>query len=316
MASFDAHSFMEEVRKYPCLYNKYDKEYKNEYIKVNCWKRIAEKFDIDAQLADQKFKSLRTAYGRFLKRKKSVRSGCGRESVPVVPREFINLGWLQGHMSFRANTASNFDVHIEREEEDENESISIDSAESCLEVSEISSDKHSADSSINIDDIEESIYDNTLECFAEEMASKSTTESPKEDENKKNETPVQKPASTRPWSKYNKKKTKELDEVDKAFINSCQYFANHIKRAEGDEKETVKEPECEDSLFCNSLVARMRRLDQHSKAFIRMSIEQLFFQVESSKHAAQDNSTIMNDVNQNTQRRYSAENGYTYVNLN
>ena len=29
--------FMEEVQKYDCIYNKYNKRYKDKYIKMNCW---------------------------------------------------------------------------------------------------------------------------------------------------------------------------------------------------------------------------------------------------------------------------------------
>ena len=46
--------FMEEVQKYDCLYNKYSKSYKDKYIKINCWTKIGEKFDMSAADAEKK----------------------------------------------------------------------------------------------------------------------------------------------------------------------------------------------------------------------------------------------------------------------
>ena len=45
--------FMEEVQKYDGIYNKYSKSYKDKYIKMNCWAKIGEKFDMSAADATQ-----------------------------------------------------------------------------------------------------------------------------------------------------------------------------------------------------------------------------------------------------------------------
>ena len=55
---------MEEVQKYDCLYNKYSKSYKDKYIKINCWTKIGEKFDLSAADAEKIFKNVRTAWLR------------------------------------------------------------------------------------------------------------------------------------------------------------------------------------------------------------------------------------------------------------
>ena len=39
---------MEEVQKYPTIYNKTFKDYKNKFIGMNIWKAIREKFGLDA----------------------------------------------------------------------------------------------------------------------------------------------------------------------------------------------------------------------------------------------------------------------------
>ena len=37
---FNQALFMEEVQKYECIYNKFSKDYKNKYIRLNSWKAI------------------------------------------------------------------------------------------------------------------------------------------------------------------------------------------------------------------------------------------------------------------------------------
>ena len=103
---FNSLHFMEEVQKYECLYNKFNKDYKNKFVRFNCWKIIAEQFNIDACEAEKKYKNIRTAYGRYLRKKKSIPSGSGRNAVPV-PSEFANLDWLTMHINQRANTSTN-----------------------------------------------------------------------------------------------------------------------------------------------------------------------------------------------------------------
>ena len=43
--------FMEEVfiLKHDCLYNKFSKEYRDKYKKIDCWKAIGEKFDLSPE---------------------------------------------------------------------------------------------------------------------------------------------------------------------------------------------------------------------------------------------------------------------------
>ena len=46
--------FMEEVQKYPAIYNKFSTDYKNKFIRMNIWKAIGEKFGLDAAEAEKK----------------------------------------------------------------------------------------------------------------------------------------------------------------------------------------------------------------------------------------------------------------------
>ena len=46
--------FIEEVQKYPAIYNKFSTDYKNKFIRMNIWKAIGEKFGLDAAEAEKK----------------------------------------------------------------------------------------------------------------------------------------------------------------------------------------------------------------------------------------------------------------------
>ena len=79
--------FMEEVARYHWVYHRNSKDFKNKNEKANCWENIGEKFNLSAAEAEVKFRNIRTAYGRYLKRLKTLPSGSGRDAVP---REFQN----------------------------------------------------------------------------------------------------------------------------------------------------------------------------------------------------------------------------------
>jgi len=77
--------FMEEVARYQCVYHRNSKDFKDKYKKANCREKIGEKFILSAAEAEVKFRTIRTAYGRYLKHLKTLPSGSGRDAVP---REF------------------------------------------------------------------------------------------------------------------------------------------------------------------------------------------------------------------------------------
>ena len=61
----------------PLIYNRFSRHCKNKYIKVNRWTAIGEKFD-KSENDDKKFKNTRAAFGRFLRKEKTVLSGSCR----------------------------------------------------------------------------------------------------------------------------------------------------------------------------------------------------------------------------------------------
>ena len=105
MASFSTEEFMEEIHKYECLYNRYCKEYKDKFKKLNAWKAVSDKFGLEPSTAEAKFKNVRTAYGRWLKKRKNTPSGSGRDAIQM-PVEFANLDWLQTHIESRQTTTN------------------------------------------------------------------------------------------------------------------------------------------------------------------------------------------------------------------
>ena len=78
---------MEEFARYECVYHRNSKDFKDKNKKAKCWGKIGEKFNLSAAEAEVKFRNITTAYGRYLKRLKTLPSGSGRDAVP---REFQN----------------------------------------------------------------------------------------------------------------------------------------------------------------------------------------------------------------------------------
>ena len=104
---FNSALFMEGIQKYECLYNKLCKNYKNKFIRLNCWKKWEKTFEVTPDEAEKKYKYICTTYGRWLKKRKSVPSGSGRDAVPKVPPEFENLDGLANHINHKHVAISN-----------------------------------------------------------------------------------------------------------------------------------------------------------------------------------------------------------------
>ena len=88
----DTEQFMEEIRKYDSLFNRFSKEFKDKLKKINAWSKVGEVFSISPAAAEKKFRNVRTTLGHYLKRRKSVQSGSGQDAIPI-PRKFVNLEW-------------------------------------------------------------------------------------------------------------------------------------------------------------------------------------------------------------------------------
>ena len=93
----------EEVARYECVYHRNSKDFKDKNKKLTAGKKIREKFNLSAVEAEVKFRTIRTACGRYLKRLKTLPSGAGRDAVP---REFRNLEWVNPHIAHRPSSTN------------------------------------------------------------------------------------------------------------------------------------------------------------------------------------------------------------------
>jgi len=87
--------------------------------------KIDEKFQATPDEAEKKYKYLRTSYGRWLKKQKSVLSGSGRDAVPKVPPEFGNLDWLSSHINHKHAAISNLPTQ-EVSDNEESADLAVD----------------------------------------------------------------------------------------------------------------------------------------------------------------------------------------------
>ena len=106
-------------------------------------------------------------------------------------------------------------------------------------------------------------------------STRSSSNSPVEEAQRKEGAKVIK--KKRAWSsqKSNQDKhTKEDDDME--LLKTAKSIAERLQA----DQRTVTEVEDEDSFYCKSLATRIRSLDPQSKAYVRMQIEQLMFQVQ------------------------------------
>nr|XP_047139985.1 uncharacterized protein LOC124815372 [Hydra vulgaris] len=93
---------MQEVQKYPVLYDKFNAEFKNNIMKKNALADIGVLFGLTEQECESKHKNIRSAYGRFLRKKKSIPLGSGR----IISKEYDFLQWLNVYIDHRDTTTN------------------------------------------------------------------------------------------------------------------------------------------------------------------------------------------------------------------
>ena len=257
-------SFMEEIQRYECLYNKFSKDYKNRRSRENAWEAIGQKFGLSAEEAEKKYKNIRTSYTRHLKKVKSVPSGSGRDAVPKTG-EFANLQWLDQHISHR-KSASNWSNHESDEEE----------ASQLQEDDNMNNSSSSTQSHDNIDDTEQDSTDSPASSESRPTSSQSSTNS--------NEVavvvnPKKSTASTlktpkRPWAAANRRKGNTKEDVDLAMIQIAE------KLLQEPSEKTPSVDDDEEMLFARSFAKRLKKLPERAKGFVRIQLEQIMFQAE------------------------------------
>ena len=96
---------MEEIRKYPVLYDKFGKDFRDKYKKHNAWMNVASTFSTTLQEVEKMYKSIRTSYGRYLRQLNTMPTGLERKAVPSVP-EFEHLDWLKVYIERKQTTTN------------------------------------------------------------------------------------------------------------------------------------------------------------------------------------------------------------------
>ena len=266
--------FMEEVQKYPTIYNKFSTDYKNKFIRMNIWKAIGEKFGLDAAEAEKKYKNVRTVYGRHLRKKKSVPSGSGRDAVPSLA-EFSNLDWSSNHINQLPPTVTNVQSRDEREDDANHgeEAESANNVQDSLEYEETSSE----------DDLQSETSVSPAADSPSSSAAANDGQSNRSSRQKGKSTPkITKSTTKRPWAS-NARKAVDSD-VDMALLRTATSLADRLLQPEQPKKSRTEEEEDEDAIYCRSLANRLRNSPVHVKGYVRLQIEQLMYQVQFCDH--------------------------------
>ena len=305
MATFNEESmaFLEEIRKYDCLYNRFNKDFKNKFQKYNCWIKVGEKYDMTPEDCEKKFRNLRTSYGRMLRKRKAIPSGSGRETATTD--ESFKLDWLSNTIVHR-KTVTNFSL--------EDDTIMNESVEDAVEeeldhvVGQQSQNDEvdTEDQSLTaVPDTEQDRNQGEREPIKNGVVDNSKTKLEIENTNKGNESkqslstkqkrPVVKAQSSsadsllqkKSWAAVKSKPSKL--EIDVALMQSAKKISevSQVIKERNPANADYGVNDDEDSLFCRSLVQRMRRLSQHGKAFVRYQIEQTFYQAEVGSQQVQ-----------------------------
>ena len=231
--------YMEEVQKYPVLYDKFSKDFKDKYKKQNAWSAIATTFGVTPE-AEKRYKSIRTSFGRYLKKKKTLPTGTGRKDVPYIA-EYENLDWLKTFIQHR-DTITNINIADES-------SLHVDVNPLITDDSIVADDENSVSSEVD-------------------CTSNSDGGSVKD---RKSSTSTRK----RPWSKCVEKVTKQqLDEaLFKGINNISKALSTSVDAISMDEGD-------EDTLFCKSIVPQLKRLQPPMKQQAKIQIQQILFNCE------------------------------------
>ena len=322
LLNLNVNKFLAEVQLYECLYNKYSRDFKNKYKKINCWKKVAEKVGLSAEAAEKKFTSLRGSYTRYLRNTKSLPSGSGRDAAKA--EKYKCMEWLLPYIDHRQTTTnlkdkspdhSNFSLKDSSQSTSRlvsafNEACGLDETESSIgDVEEIEADDEDHEGNDN-SQMADSL-DSIKEIAEEDIVSPETgTESepgsaynsvPKEQVKGVERVKIKKSQSKektsqskkRPWAKPSVKLSRE--EFDNAILKTANSLEEHLKKNEdacaASQEQNATDKDA-DSLFCRSLIPRFKRLPEISKAVLRVEIERVFLQTELQVSSSPSQSQI------------------------
>lgn len=309
---------MAEVQKYECLYNKFCREYRNRELRNACWQKVAEKFGMTPMDAEKKFRNIRTAYGRFLKKKRTTpcRSGPGQDFVPFA---FENCEWLALHIIHRGFDGTTTNENIIQQNDSGSEDESSPVTMSNIEFLNFSGDYNDVSSpSHTNDNINEDISETPEAVEAKSTPKEVQTTSSNGAATSNKVTFDVKGEHSKRLISYVQNNTQPT-EVD--FPSTASLISKDLIREPTASKSaiipqylkrTFSEMEDEDDLYCRSLIPRLKRLTPQAKAYVRIQMEQLLFHAEYSGEMPQIGAPFGFHFNEKTlSKRTSLLNGGT-----
>ena len=194
---------MDEVRTYTALYDRYNKDFKDKFKKLNAWTEIGKRFGISPSQAEKKYNNIRSSFVRYLRQKKKIPTGSGRKDLPPPP-EFTNLDWLVTFIEHKY-TSSNFQRSLTSKNEEDIEQG--DKGEINKDMDKPSESPspwgHSTDDA--------SLLDDSIEVHKEQVINDEPTRS----------------EVKRPWAKGNKRGPSY--DVDRAISNQSSVYRGGLR---------------------------------------------------------------------------------------
>lgn len=270
---FSRERLMDDVRQYSCLYDRYCKDYQDKNVKKNAWIAVAAKYAISPEDAEKKYKTIRSSFTRFLKRKRNALPGSRNADGPT-PIAFQNLDWLASHIDHKETSSLKW-VTSGKSEGYLNEYSSLDEDDVYHgSYGEIVRNEEAPSNANGVIEVPTSSVGNGLvhESVSTERAPSQVVQSPGG--------PVIERAITMYYDKPNSLESANSDTV--VNLKPVESF-----RAPFADVPTLKRKRIElhngndeDELFCLSLVANLKRLSPRRKAIAKMRFQQVLFDFE------------------------------------
>ena len=267
--SFSKERFMQEVQLFPVLYNKFDAEFKNIDMKQNAWIKIAEVFKITPVEAAEKYRSIRTAYGRYLKKKRLTPSGSGRSAVK---HEYDYLEWLNVYIEHR-ETVSNLPVESimspqSQQQDQVFSSKTFQDSDTFTEAGDEALEKVLESSYSTYEPLDSSIPfvpgSNLLNSSEGANASKESNKA------SSSRNPAKKGLGKRPHTDH------DGDELDTSLLKTMKRIGDVLDQTNDETQQTDDEV----MLFCKSIAPTLRRFEAETLAVVVVVIS-LFRRIQS-----------------------------------
>lgn len=262
LEEFSRERLMDDVRQYPCLYDKYCKDYQDKNLKNNAWAALAAKYGVTATDAEKKYKTIRSSYTRYLKRKRNAPPGTRNADGPT-PIAFQNLDWLASHIDHKETSArltpfAKTEGYLS-EYDGEEDMYRGSYGEMVRDGTQMNGVSEVPLSNVGID--RELVHSDRVQSQGEASISDSAG-----------------PTTERSITMYYEK-PKNIEEKGETTV-SLKPFDSFQQPFVGAALKRKRDHDEEDELFCLSLAANLKRLTPRNKAIAKMRFQQALFDLE------------------------------------